>query len=44
VLIGDAAHPFLPHQGQGGGIAIEDAASIAHSYPKEQPVTKFRSD
>ncbi|KAI5460930.1 hypothetical protein BGZ63DRAFT_357761 [Mariannaea sp. PMI_226] len=27
-LIGDAAHPFLPHQGQGGGVAIEDAASI----------------
>ncbi|KAI9732767.1 MAG: hypothetical protein M1834_003705 [Cirrosporium novae-zelandiae] len=28
-VIGDAAHPFLPHQGQGGGIAIEDAASLA---------------
>ena len=28
-LLGDAAHPFLPHQGQGGGQAIEDAASIA---------------
>lgn len=27
-LLGDAAHPFLPHQGQGGGIAIEDAASL----------------
>lgn len=32
-LIGDAAHPFLPHQGQGGGIAIEDAASIAALLP-----------
>ncbi|KAH6844537.1 hypothetical protein B0I37DRAFT_398203 [Chaetomium sp. MPI-CAGE-AT-0009] len=28
-LLGDAAHPFLPHQGQGGGIAIEDAASLS---------------
>ncbi|KJR86272.1 salicylate hydroxylase [Sporothrix schenckii 1099-18] len=27
-LLGDAAHPFLPHQGQGGGMAIEDAASL----------------
>lgn len=29
MLIGDAAHPFLPHQGQGAGIAIEDAAALA---------------
>ncbi|KAL9624332.1 MAG: hypothetical protein Q9160_001579 [Pyrenula sp. 1 TL-2023] len=28
-LIGDAAHPFLPYQGQGGAQAIEDAISIA---------------
>ncbi|EON67986.1 hypothetical protein W97_07132 [Coniosporium apollinis CBS 100218] len=28
-LLGDAAHPFLPHQGQGGAVAIEDAASLA---------------
>ncbi|EMC98606.1 hypothetical protein BAUCODRAFT_30880 [Baudoinia panamericana UAMH 10762] len=28
-LLGDAAHPFLPHQGQGAGVAIEDAASLA---------------
>ena len=28
-LLGDSAHPFLPHQGQGAGIAIEDAASLA---------------
>lgn len=27
-LIGDAAHPFLPHQGQGGAVAMEDAAAI----------------
>ena len=27
-LLGDAAHPFLPHQGQGGAVAIEDAAAL----------------
>ena len=27
-LVGDAAHPFLPHQGQGAAQAIEDAASL----------------
>jgi hypothetical protein len=32
-LLGDAAHPFLPHQGQGGGCAIEDAASLAVVLP-----------
>src|SRR5262249_15803904 len=25
ILLGDAAHAPLPHQGQGGGMAIEDA-------------------
>ncbi|KAE8376614.1 hypothetical protein BDV26DRAFT_293950 [Aspergillus bertholletiae] len=29
VLIGDAAHPMLPHQGQGGGQAIEDAGALS---------------
>ncbi|KAJ5246005.1 hypothetical protein N7468_000988 [Penicillium chermesinum] len=28
-LIGDAAHPMLPHQGQGGAQAFEDAAALA---------------
>ncbi|KAF2648392.1 FAD binding domain-containing protein [Lophiostoma macrostomum CBS 122681] len=28
-LLGDAAHPFLPHQGQGAAVAIEDAAALA---------------
>ncbi|TDZ14714.1 FAD-dependent monooxygenase OpS4 [Colletotrichum orbiculare MAFF 240422] len=28
-LLGDAAHPFTPHQGQGAGMAIEDAASLS---------------
>ncbi|KAL9091419.1 MAG: hypothetical protein Q9165_004805 [Trypethelium subeluteriae] len=32
-LLGDAAHPFLPHQGQGGGVAIEDAASLSVVLP-----------
>jgi hypothetical protein len=32
-LLGDAAHPFLPHQGQGAGVAIEDAASLAVVLP-----------
>ncbi|RYP65816.1 hypothetical protein DL771_008117 [Monosporascus sp. 5C6A] len=32
-LMGDAAHPFLPHQGQGAGVAIEDAASLAALLP-----------
>ncbi|KAL9114601.1 MAG: hypothetical protein Q9227_001279 [Pyrenula ochraceoflavens] len=32
-LLGDAAHPFLPHQGQGGAQAIEDAVSLAVMFP-----------
>ncbi|KAL4980950.1 hypothetical protein BDW66DRAFT_156088 [Aspergillus desertorum] len=28
-LIGDAAHPMLPHQGQGAAQAFEDAAALA---------------
>ena len=32
-LLGDSAHPFLPHQGQGAGVAIEDAASLAVVLP-----------
>jgi 2-polyprenyl-6-methoxyphenol hydroxylase-like FAD-dependent oxidoreductase len=32
-LLGDAAHPFLPHQGQGGGQAMEDAAALAVVLP-----------
>lgn len=36
-LLGDAAHPFLPHQGQGGGCAIEDAASLAVVLPEDTP-------
>ncbi|RAH84256.1 FAD/NAD(P)-binding domain-containing protein, partial [Aspergillus japonicus CBS 114.51] len=32
-LLGDAAHPFLPHQGQGGAQAIEDGAALAALLP-----------
>ena len=28
-MLGDAAHPFLPHLGQGGAVAIEDAAALS---------------
>ncbi|KAI0817648.1 hypothetical protein GGR55DRAFT_621326 [Xylaria sp. FL0064] len=33
-LLGDAAHPFTPHQGQGAGQAIEDAAALGTVLPK----------
>ncbi|RYC79781.1 hypothetical protein BFJ63_vAg17338 [Fusarium oxysporum f. sp. narcissi] len=33
-LLGDAVHPFLPYQGQGGGVAIEDAATICALFPR----------
>ncbi|TVY14426.1 FAD-dependent monooxygenase OpS4 [Lachnellula arida] len=36
-LLGDAAHPFLPHQGQGAGCAIEDAAALAVVLPVDTP-------
>ena len=29
VLLGDAAHAILPHQGQGTGMAVEDAVALA---------------
>lgn len=33
VLLGDAAHPFLPHQGQGGAQAIEDGVALGTLLP-----------
>ncbi|KAI9147320.1 FAD-dependent monooxygenase OpS4 [Paramyrothecium foliicola] len=33
-LLGDAAHPFLPHQGQGAAVAIEDAVALAVVLPQ----------
>ncbi|CAD6444404.1 c1a33375-090d-474d-9fdd-7c37d094d636 [Sclerotinia trifoliorum] len=35
VLLGDAAHPYLPHQAQGAGSAIEDAAALAVVFPRD---------
>lgn len=32
-LLGDAAHSFLPHQGQGGAQAIEDGVAFATAFP-----------
>ena len=40
-LLGDAAHPFLPHQGQGGACAIEDAASLAVVFPLDTERTEI---
>lgn len=37
----DAAHPFLPHQGQGGGQAIEDAISLAAVLPLGTPKSEI---
>ncbi|EXA29099.1 hypothetical protein FOVG_19359 [Fusarium oxysporum f. sp. pisi HDV247] len=34
-LIGDAAHPMLPHQGQGGAQAFEDAATLGALFPAD---------
>ncbi|KAL1870818.1 hypothetical protein VTK73DRAFT_2410 [Phialemonium thermophilum] len=39
-LLGDAAHPFLPHQGQGAGCAMEDAASLAVVLPRDTPASE----
>lgn len=32
-LVGDAAHPFLPHQGQGAAQAIEDGIALGVIFP-----------
>jgi 2-polyprenyl-6-methoxyphenol hydroxylase-like FAD-dependent oxidoreductase len=31
-LLGDAAHPFLPHQGQGGAQAMEDVRNYSFHF------------
>lgn len=41
VLIGDAAHPFLPHQGQGAAVAIEDAAALAVVLPLDTTISEI---
>jgi salicylate hydroxylase len=33
VLLGDAAHGMLPHQGQGANVTIEDAVTLAELLP-----------
>ncbi|EIN09046.1 FAD/NAD(P)-binding domain-containing protein [Punctularia strigosozonata HHB-11173 SS5] len=32
IILGDAAHPMLPHQGSGGGMAIEDADALEYIF------------
>ncbi|KAI9037629.1 putative salicylate hydroxylase [Aspergillus affinis] len=34
-LVGDAAHPTLPHQGQGGAQAFEDGAALGGVFPAD---------
>ncbi|KAF2446290.1 FAD/NAD(P)-binding domain-containing protein [Karstenula rhodostoma CBS 690.94] len=41
-LIGDAAHPFTPYQGQGAAQAIEDAASLACVLPLGTPLAEIQ--
>ncbi|KAH8726889.1 hypothetical protein GQ44DRAFT_825459 [Phaeosphaeriaceae sp. PMI808] len=43
VLLGDAAHPFTPYQGQGAGQAIEDAASLGVVLPAHTPLDQIPS-
>lgn len=44
-LIGDAAHPVLPHLAQGAGLAIEDAAVLAARLEEvpDDPAAAFRA-
>jgi 2-polyprenyl-6-methoxyphenol hydroxylase-like FAD-dependent oxidoreductase len=41
LLIGDAAHPTTPNLGQGGGLAIEDAACLLHLFAQALPLDKL---
>ena len=41
LLIGDAAHPTTPNLGQGGGLAIEDAACLLHLFTQALPLDKL---
>jgi 2-polyprenyl-6-methoxyphenol hydroxylase-like FAD-dependent oxidoreductase len=41
LLIGDAAHPTTPNLGQGGGLAIEDAACLLHLFNQALPLDKL---
>jgi 2-polyprenyl-6-methoxyphenol hydroxylase-like FAD-dependent oxidoreductase len=37
-LLGDAAHPMLPHAGQGAAQALEDAVALGHALANGQPI------
>ncbi|MEV0567217.1 FAD-dependent monooxygenase [Dactylosporangium sp. NPDC050588] len=39
-LVGDAAHPMLPHAGQGSNQAVEDVAVLAHFLRRDLPVNE----
>jgi len=39
-LIGDAAHPMLPFLAQGGAMAIEDAAVLAHCLSCDEDISR----
>jgi salicylate hydroxylase len=41
-LLGDAAHPMLPHAGQGSNQALEDAAALAFSLATLQRYERLR--
>jgi 2-polyprenyl-6-methoxyphenol hydroxylase-like FAD-dependent oxidoreductase len=38
-LLGDAAHPMLPHAGQGAAQALEDAVALGRRAAADQPVS-----
>jgi 2-polyprenyl-6-methoxyphenol hydroxylase-like FAD-dependent oxidoreductase len=42
-LLGDAAHPMLPHAGQGAAQAIEDAVALARALSTAAPAAGLRA-
>jgi 2-polyprenyl-6-methoxyphenol hydroxylase-like FAD-dependent oxidoreductase len=42
-LLGDAAHPMLPHAAQGAAQAIEDAVALALALSNDAPIEHQRS-
>lgn len=43
VLLGDSAHATTPHQGNGAGMAMEDACILSHLIGKAQRVADLKS-
>jgi 2-polyprenyl-6-methoxyphenol hydroxylase-like FAD-dependent oxidoreductase len=43
-LLGDAAHPMLPHAGQGAAQALEDAVALGRRVTPDQPVASRLRD